>query len=46
MSKKSLGVAIVACVCCSLISFFVGYSVPHGTQDSGGRATKSKQRDR
>ena len=35
MSKKSLGVAIVACVCCSLISFFVGYSVPHGTQDSG-----------
>lgn len=35
MSKKSLGVAIVACVCCSLVSFFVGYSVPHGTQDSG-----------
>ena len=41
MSKKSLIIAIVACVACSVASFFIGFAIPRTSQDSGaGQSVK------
>ena len=44
MSKKSLIVAIVACVACSVASFFIGLAIPRTPQDSGaGQSAKTTE---
>lgn len=41
MSKKGLIIAIVACVACSVASFFIGFAIPRTSQDSGaGQSVK------
>lgn len=47
MSKKSIIITVVACVICSLGSFFVGYSLPRDNQSraEGEASQTSKQED-
>ncbi len=44
MSKKGLIIAIVACVACSVVSFFIGLAIPRTPQDNGaGQSTKTTE---
>lgn len=44
MSKKGLIIAIVACVACSVVSFFIGLAIPRTPQDSGaGQSAKTTE---
>ena len=45
MSKKGLIIAIVVCLACSVASFFIGYSVPHTSQDNGAGQSQKPTED-
>lgn len=45
MNRKSLTIAIVMFVCCSLVSFIIGYSIPHGAQDNGVESSKPNNKE-
>lgn len=46
MNKKSLIVAIVACVACSVASFFIGLTIPRTSQDSGAEQSAKTTEDK
>lgn len=46
MSKKSIIITIVACVVCSAVSFFVGFSIPRDNQSrADGEASQTARQD-
>lgn len=40
MNKKNIITTIVACICCSLVAFAVGFALPHSATESGEEQPK------
>lgn len=40
MGKKNIITTIVACICCSLVAFAVGFALPHSATESGEEQPK------